>query len=360
MTFIFTQYRNKRITLRAGAVEIGGVHMQMNETLDCGPLIGCVAVRDIARVAEEHARLSGGTCYAQLAALVFDATGEPRALDWYFPLINALSEREIADFYDLVRRTLQRRELDLRLFGEGRRDLTSQMPSDISAIVAGHLAEIFFYRQDILDRLLAAPRHIWLYTTPAAYKADGGVAGGCYSSSRGCVQMVLSRLYEGFNGDIPGAAPFLHEFGHMLDFFDAASCAQGQSLGLFPGLSPNDGAIYTPQARELFIQGKRLELERYLRRYDGIHTDGDPIPVGHPYVFQNDTEFAAGYFEMFFRNPNYFATLNPTLYQAFVELFGQDPRRAWKQDFSHYVNDNRAFYLQSGERPWATRVTVPE
>jgi hypothetical protein len=63
---------------------------------------------------------------------------------------------------------------------------------------------------------------------------------------------------------------------------------------------------------------------------------------------------------MFFRNPNYFADLNPALYQAFVELFGQDPRRAWTQDYPHYVNDNRSFYLQSGERPWPTRVTVPE
>ena len=73
-----------------------------------------------------------------------------------------------------------------------------------------------------------------------------------------------------------------------------------------------------------------------------------------------DTEFAAGYFEMFFRNPNYFAAQNPDLYQGYVELFNYDPRRAWKEDFPFYVTENRNFYLVSGQRPWTPNLTVPE
>jgi len=67
---------------------------------------------------------------------------------------------------------------------------------------------------------------------------------------------------------------------------------------------------------------------------------------------------AAGYFEMFFRNPNYFASQNQDLYTAFVELFGYDPRNAWKQDFPFYIDQNRTFYL-SGQRPWTPHLTIP-
>jgi hypothetical protein len=151
----------------------------------------------------------------------------------------------------------------------------------------------------------------------------------------------------------------------MLDFFDAGSGAMGRSAGLLPGLSPSDGAIYTPAARRLFLKGKRLELQRYLRHHahPSIYQDsaarGEPPPIGHPYVFQNDTEFIAGYLEMFFRNPHAFAEQNPDLYEGFMELFRQDPRRAWAADFPFYVDQNRKFYA-SGQRAWAPGLTLPE
>ena len=132
----------------------------------------------------------------------------------------------------------------------------------------------------------------------------------------------------------------------------------GRSEGLLPGLSPRDGSLFNPRARTLFINGKRLELERYLARYQGSSNSSSMLPIGHPYVFQNDGEFIAGYFEMFFRNPNYFASQNSDLYTAFVELFGYDPRNAWKQDFPFYIDQNRTFYL-SGQRPWKPQLTIP-
>jgi Mlc titration factor MtfA (ptsG expression regulator) len=76
-------------------------------------------------------------------------------------------------------------------------------------------------------------------------------------------------------------------------------------------------------------------------------------------VFQNDGEFVAGYLEMFFRNPHYFAAQNPDLFSAYMELFGYDPRKAWKQDFPHYVRANKSFYA-SGEIPPKPGLTIPE
>lgn len=127
--------------------------------------------------------------------------------------------------------------------------------------------------------------------------------------------------------------------------------------GLYPGLRASDGEIFTPRARELFIKGKRLELDRYLARFHGDLSQ--PMPIGNPYVFQNDGEFVAGYLEAFFRNPNYIAAQNPDLFNAYVELFGYDTRRAWPEDFPHYVNVNRNFY-NSGQTPPKTRLTIPK
>jgi hypothetical protein len=354
----FAHYRNKHITATPEGLSLDGRWLRPDETLDLGAPIGAVAARDLLHAAQAHTRLTGAACQAQLAALAF-AAGATRALDWYFPLTSALEPDEIDDFYGLLADLMAHPQLDLQLLGEGRADLTDQLPRDSRAIVAGHLAELFFYRRDILDRLLSTPRCFRLYPTAHAFEQDGGVAGGDFNPADECIQLVLSRLYEGFSGATPGVAPFLHEFGHMLDFFDAATSHIGHSAGLLPGLRPTDGAIYTPEARRQFLRGKRLELERYVRRYHGHAAPSEPLPIGHPYVFQNDTEFIAGYLEMFFRNPHYFAAQNPVLYDGFMQLFRQDPRQAWAADFPFYVEENRNFYL-SGQRPWQPGLSVPE
>ncbi|HYN87364.1 MAG TPA: zinc-dependent peptidase, partial [Ardenticatenaceae bacterium] len=200
--------------------------------------------------------------------------------------------------------------------------------------------------------LLGTPRQFRLYTSGLAFAEDGRVAVGEYDPKTGRVGLLLSRLFEGFNGPTPGVAPFLHELGHMLDYFDAArGVASRHGSGFLPGMRPEDGDLYTPEARALFVQGKRLELERYLRLWHGRGTPSTPLPIGSPYVFQNDSEFLAGYLELFFRNPHYFAAQNPDLYQAFVSLFRQDPRRSWVEDFPFYVEENRDFYLRAPRRP---------
>jgi Glucose-regulated metallo-peptidase M90 len=357
LDFPFDRYRNRRATLVPQGLELDGQLLPPDEEIDFGAPVGAVPARELVHAAEAHARLTGA-CHAQIAALAY-AAGAPRALDWYFPLTSTLDTDELAGFDRLVGELVRHPGLDVRLIGEGRADISAELPADSRALVAGHLAEIFFYRRDILDRFLSAPRRFRLYATSRAFEQDGGVAGGDFSPEGECIQLLLSRLYEGFSGPTPGVAPFLHEFGHMLDYFDAGSGGLGRSEGLLPGLRPSDGAIYTPAARRLFLKGKRLELERYLRRYHGHAAPGEPPPIGHPYVFQNDTEFIAGYFEMFFRNPHAFAEQNPDLYEGFMELFRQDPRRAWAADFPFYIDENRRFYA-SGQRAWAPGLSVPE
>jgi hypothetical protein len=354
----FARSRNKRVNSTPLGLELDGQLLPSDETVDFGKPVGATSVRELARAAAAHTRLTS-VCHAQLAALAY-AAGAPRALDWYFPLTRALETDELAEFDQLLADLVRHLGLDVRLIGAGGADISAELPTDSRAIVAGHLAEIFFYRRDILDRFLSTPRHFRLYATTQAFKADGGVAGGDFSPEKECIQLLLSRLYEGFSGSTPGVAPFLHEFGHMLDFFDAGSGGIGRSEGLLPGLRPSDGMIYTPQARRLFLKGKRLELSRYLRHHDTLTLPpGEPPPIGHPYVFQNDTEFIAGYLEMFFRNPHAFAEQNPDLYEGFMELFRQDPRRAWEADFSYYIDENRRFYA-SGQRAWAPGLSVPE
>ncbi|HLO31183.1 MAG TPA: hypothetical protein VK249_18685 [Anaerolineales bacterium] len=357
MKIIFDQFRNRQVRIDHH-LEVGDTRFQFDEALDFDASFGVVSVPSLVRVAEQFARLTNGECPLQLAVLVFTATGNHRALDFYFPITQMLTQPQIDSFYQLLQSIAQHPHFDLQFIGERRADLTAQMPSGIRQVVAGHIAEVFSYRTDILERFLAAPRHIQLYASARAFEEDGGVAGGDYNPQRESIQLVLRRLFEGFFGETPGVCPLLHELGHMLDDFDAATGGMGRSAGLLPGLSPRDGNLFNSRARSLFISGKRLELERYLARYRGTAKATDPFPIGHPYVFQTDGEFSAGYFEMFFRNPNYFAAQNPDLYAAFVELFGYDPRRAWKKDFQFYIDQNRDFYL-SGQRPWTPHLNIP-
>jgi hypothetical protein len=353
MMIDFAASRHLPVALAGDSVLLGDRPVDARDRVG-GPQLGAIDGADLRDALLEYARRTRGGYRPQLAALAFFMTGRPRALDHYFPLTNALDVDEIARFYALAGALAAHPNFDLRLIDE---DGTIDILADTAYLVAGQVAEIFFYRHDILDRLLAAPLRVWLYATPRAFAAGGGVAGGCYSPAKGCVQMLLGRLYEGFYDKAPGVAPFLHEFGHLLDHFDAGRAAQGPSRGLLPGQRPSDGAIYTPEARELFLKGKRLEMDRYARLMAGAAPDA-ALPIGHPYVFQNDTEFIAGYVEMFFRNPHYFARHNPDLFGGFATLLRQDPRRAWAADFPFYVEENRRFYL-SGQRPGPTALTIP-
>ncbi len=358
MNIHFSQIQNLRALVSDDHMDIGGNRLSANDTLNLGDPLGKISVRSILQALDQYTRITQGECNPQMALLIFAATANPRALDFYFPLTRMYTERDMDLFYQFLERIIKHPYFDFQIIDENNHIFSSQAPLGIIYMVAGHLAEVFFNRMDIFERFFAAPRHFRFYINFRAFEQDGGIAGGDYHPQNECIQLVIARLFEGFFGPTAGVCPFLHEFGHMLDHFDASTGKMGSSEGLLPGLSPGDGAIFNSHARVLFIRGKRLELERYLTRYHKKNQD-DLFPIGHPYVFQNDGEFIAGYFEMFFRNPHYFSSQNQDLYQSFVALFKCDPRKAWRQDFPFYINENRNFYL-SGQQPLTPHLSIPK
>lgn len=332
--------------LMAGGLLLGTRLLDARARLVCP---GCppVPVAALAVWAERYTALAGEANPAQLPALLFDANGDPWPLTHYFPQTAALSDAARATFFAQVAAVGLHPNLDLRLIGERRQDVTAHLPASARWLVAGQLVELLGQRPDILAAFLSRPRHMRVYTTGAAFAHDGGVAGGDYDAQREQVQLGLARLFEGFHGALPGVAPLLHELGHMLDAFEPATGGMGWGRGLLPGLAPGDGTLYDAEARRLFVAGKALEARRYTAIQSGAARPqaAGELPIGHPYVFQNDGEFIAGYLELFFRTPHRFAALNPDLYAAFSTLLCQDPRRARPADFAFYVRENAAVYL---------------
>jgi hypothetical protein len=321
---------------------IGDALLAPGEILDCGVALGTITAGDLLPLTLQFDALTEGACRPPLAAVLYRLTGQTALLDRFFLLASVLPTDEREAFYDEMQRVGRHPGLDLRLLGTGRQDLTDQMPEDARSIVAAHIVEIFFYRPDLLHRFLAQPRHILLYVTPRAFAEDGGVAGGDYDPAAERLQLVLARLYEGFYAESPGVAPLVHELGHLLDCMATGADTGERCIGLLPGLRHADGPLYTPRARALFLAGKQLEYERYQRYRQG--EPGETPPVGHPYVFQSDGEFVAGFLELFLRTPHFFAAQNPFLFEAFATLLGQDPRRARPDDFAFYVHENRKAY----------------
>lgn len=339
------------VTEAPGGLLVGQALLRTDDGLQGGEGVGYVTALSLRQGITEYQRRVRGSYRPQLAALTFRTTGRVRALRGYFPLLRTLSPAERDDFFALVSAIATSDGLDQRLYDEGSLGSLREvsLPGDAVYLVAGQLAEIFFYRRDLLARLLAGPRHIRLFTTAAAFLRGGGVAGGCYSPADESICLPLARLYEGFYGPDPGVAPFIHELGHLLDCFDPHSGRLGAASGLLPGMRPSDGDYYMPEARDLFLRGKQIEQGRYEQRCAGDYSS-ESEPLGHPYVFQSDGEFIAGYLEMFFRNPHAFADRNPILFESLALLFEHDPRHWRSTDFAFYLDQNQAFY-RSGQIP---------
>jgi hypothetical protein len=354
--FNFRDVQNSRVNLQNEFAEVAGQVFGGADYIQFGE-IGNIPGGAIAQAARRYQEITRGGVNPQLAALVFDVTGDLRALDWYLAITNMLRENdaERRNFYSAIRYIAENPNLNARIYAENRRDITAQTPPAVRYLIAGQLAEVFYYRRDILDRFLSYPRNFLIYTNRTAFDQDGGLAGGDYNFGMEAIQLEMSRLFEGYNGKTPGVCPFLHELGHMLDHFEGGTGRMGTCEGILPGMANRDGAIFTPEARRAFAEGKAIEQQRYILYQNNPGIKDAPLPIGHPYVFQTDGEFIAGYLEMFFRNPHYFAKQNPALFQGFASLFRQDPRAYWQEDFPLYVNENRNFYL----RPSPQNISIP-
>ncbi|HEX9056048.1 MAG TPA: hypothetical protein VF818_00815 [Ktedonobacterales bacterium] len=338
--------RGQAPRVERGMLLVGDRRFDARALLACP---GCVpvAVSAVMQWTERYAALTHAANPAQLPALLFDASGDPWPLAHYFPGAGILADEQRAAWFAQVGAVAAQPQLDVRLMGESQHDVTSELPASARWLVAGHVVEVLGQRPDILQAFLSRSRKIRLYTSARAFEDDGGIAGGDYDAANERVQIGLGRLFEGFGGQRPGVAPFLHELGHMFDAFHVATGELGRAMGLLPGLAPEDGPLYDAEARRLFSEGKALEARRYedLRSARAGAGADRALPIGHPYVFQNDGEFIAGYLELFLRTPRRFAALNPQLYGALARLLRQDPRAAWPEDFGYYVRENEAAYL---------------
>jgi hypothetical protein len=249
-----------------------------------------------------------------------------------------------AEFRVVVRRIAAHPHLDLRLIVEGGRDRTGELPDSARWIIAGYLLEALWERRDMLEHLLSVPRQVRLYTSEIAFEESSGLSCGEYHHGRHSIELTLAQLYTGFHSELPGVAPFLHALGHLLDDCDGRTGGMGCANGVLLGMARRDGILRSQEALDLFRHGKRLEMERYRRFRCGSARMGDTMPIGQPFLFGDDREFAAGYFELFFRAPRYFAAQNPVLYAAFALLLRCDPRRSSSRDCSLYVDQSRATY----------------
>lgn len=288
---------------------------------------------------------SYGTPFAvPAAAVLFDITHELEALECFFPLIKVLDKTQRSTFLGRLNALLRDPRLTIR--GHHAQQVMT-LPLSARALVAGQIVMCFFYSPDIITMLLSTKPAVDLFSSHADYERAGGVGGGCYIEREHRILLHVPRLYEGFFQQPAGVCPFLHEFGHMLDGTSMRLMQYVECRGELPGMSVAQ--------RRTFAIAKAAEHALYLAHYHGRAPADGRHPLGHPYVFQTDGEFLAGYWEMFWRNPHSMASACPALYATWCDYTQCDPRTALSNDYMGYVEGNRAFY-RSGERPWPSHI----
>src|SRR5690349_20084905 len=115
----YNEIRNSRPSIVGQALQLAGQLLAPPEEIDCG-VIGKVSGQSLMEAGRRYDELTRGSCHPQLAALVFDVTGDFRALDFYFPIVNSLKHDEEArqDFYNAVRYIAGHPGLDMRVYAE--------------------------------------------------------------------------------------------------------------------------------------------------------------------------------------------------------------------------------------------------
>ena len=296
------------------------------------------------RYLQGSAHVYGEPFHIPAAAVIFDLNHELEVLGHFLPLITQLDSVERTQFMAHLNALLRDPRLPIRIPYEA---AVTGIPLSARALIAGQLLMCFFYRNDVITTLLGTKPKFDLFLTIADYARSGGVGGGCYDLHAHRIMLHLPRLYEGFFDAIPGVCPLLHEMGHMLDGTSMRQMMYSECRGEFPSM--------TPSQRSTFAAAKAAEYACYMAHYHGRAPTDGRIPLGHPYVFQTDGEFIAGYWEMYWRNPHTMATQCPALFAALSDYTQSDPRQSMPTDYMGYVDGNRAFY-RSGERPWPSQI----
>ncbi|MEY3989205.1 MAG: Glucose-regulated metallo-peptidase [Chloroflexota bacterium] len=307
---------------------------------------GSVRINDSAAIAVSQLISGWQMCAMRmpLAGLVFQVSKELTSLGHFFPLIHTLTDAQRFEFRTRLNALLQ--STDIAVTYTTQAGLTAT-PLILRVMVLGQIVSCFWGRPEIVSALQRTKPSVALYADRMLYERTGGVGGGCYLPHEHRIMLEANRLFEGFYTPIPNVSPFLHEFGHMLDGTHMRLNQLPHCYGRLP--------LMHDQAFSLWQKAKYREVQCYTAWYHQRPPSDGQMPLGHPYVFQNDGEFLAGHWEMFWRNPHAMAQQTPHLFDAFKNYVNQDPRTSLAHDYLGYVEGNRAFY-QSGQQPWPTQM----
>ena len=279
-----------------------------------------------------------------LAGIVFQVSKELTSLGHFFPLIHTLDDAQRTEFRNRLNALLQ--STDITVTYTTQTGLTTT-PLILRVMVLGQMISCFWGRPELIAVLQRTKPRIALFADHQLYERAGGVGGGCYLLHEHCIMLEANRLFEGFYTPTPNVSPFLHEFGHMLDGTHMRINQLPHCVGRLPFMQDRDLSFWQ--------KAKYREVQCYTAWYHQRPPADGQMPLGHPYVFQNDGEFLAGHWEMFWRNPHAMAQQTPHLFNAFMFYVNQDPRTSLTHDYMGYVEGNRAFY-QSGQQPWPTEM----
>lgn len=330
------------------------IHAHLPVTLhDSGIVIGqntyhtgTVRITESASIAVSQlvAGWQGVRMRMPLAGLVFQVSKELTSLGHFFPLIRTLDASQRTLFRTRLNALLQSSDISITYHTQSGRGST---PIILRVVVLGQIVSCFWGRPELIEALQRTQPSVALYTDHQSYRSDGGVGGGCYLPHEHRMMLEANRLFEGFYTPIPNVSPFLHEFGHMLDGTHMRLNHLPHCQGRMPLMREHDIVLWQ--------HAKDYEYRCYTAWYHRRPPADGTMPLGHPYVFQNDGEFLAGHWEMFWRNPHAMAQQTPHLFDTFKYYVNQDPRTSLAHDYLGYVDGNRAFY-QSGQQPWPSAI----
>jgi hypothetical protein len=329
-----TSYAHLPITVRDSGITIG----QTTYTS------GSVRITESASIAISQLIAGWPTAPIRmpLSGLVFQVSKELTSLGHFFPLIRTLDSAERTEFRTRLNTLLQSTDITIT-YATSTGNRTP--PLIMRVLVLGQIVSCFWGRTEIIDALCRTKPSVAIFADRQHYERAGGVGGGCYLPHEHRIMIEASRLFEGFYTPIPNVSPFLHEFGHMLDGTHMRLNQLPHCQGRMPLMRDVDVLLWQ--------KAKKHEFQCYTAWYHQRPPSNGQMPIGHPYVFQNDGEFLAGHWEMFWRNPHAMAQMTPHLFAAFMNYVNQDPRESLSQDYMGYIEGNRAFY-QSGQQPWPT------
>jgi hypothetical protein len=303
-----------------------------------------VAVPDLPLIQAHHLlpayqRLAAaGMPRPPLSVLLAEHTPALQILHHFVPLISHLHGAPRQQFLA----TLNHVGNDQRLRVHLHRTNAERAPAQwLRLCVTLQLTCCFWARPDILATVLASQPTFAFFVTQTDYLQAGGVGGGCYLPSTHTIMLVTDRLCEGYRTTVPSISPLLHELGHLLD----GTCMRQNGWNHPRGELPN---MTLPQ-RKAWYRAKQQEVTTY--QYWQAHHDTSQIPFGHPYVFQTDGEFLAGYWELFWRSPRLLQLHVPELYAVLHEYVQFDVQRNQPADYTGYHVANQQSYA-NGERHW--------